>query len=139
VIWPGEPEALEAGQDDPRVHRGEPVVVEAEPLHEPGGEVLGHHVRPLDQPQEEGVALRLLEVDGDAALVGVEEQEEHRVEAGHLRPVAPRLLAAGRLDLDDVGAEPAQELGAGGARLELGEIQDPDAGQRVIGHDPSRP
>jgi hypothetical protein len=44
------------------------------------------------------------------------------------------LLAARRLDLDDVGPEPAEELGAGGAGLELGEVEDPHAAQCAFGH-----
>jgi hypothetical protein len=76
----------------------------------------------------------MLEVDREAALVGVEDEEEHRVEPRHLGPVAPRLLAAGRLDLDDVGAQPAQELRAGGAGFELREVENPHAGQRALGH-----
>src|SRR5207249_3029504 len=103
-------------------------------LHEAGGEVLHHDVGALDHLQEELAPGRILEVDRHAALVGVEDKEEHRIEPGHLRTIAARLLAARRLDLDDVGAEPAQELGAGRAGFELGEIENPDAAQRALGH-----
>jgi hypothetical protein len=40
----------------------------------------------------------------------------------------------GRLDLDDVGAQPAPELGARGAGLELGEVEDPHSAQRALAH-----
>ena len=41
-------------------------------------------------------------------------------------------IAASRvLDLDHLGAEPGQHLGAGRARLELGEIDDLDALQKI--------
>src|SRR4029453_1087950 len=58
----------------------------------------------------------------------------HCVEPRHLRPVAPGLLAADGLDLDDVRAEPSQELRARRARLELRQVQDANARQRALGH-----
>src|SRR5262249_30710184 len=76
----------------------------------------------------------MLQVDRDAALVRIEDEEEHRVEARHLGPIAARLLASRRLDLDDVGAEPAQELRARGPCFELGEVENPHTGQRAVGH-----
>jgi hypothetical protein len=35
------------------------------------------------------------------------------------------------LDLDDVRAQPGQDLAAGGARLVVREVDDPDAGERL--------
>src|SRR5206468_9885021 len=134
VVRTGEPEALDARDDDARVRRAQPVVVEAQPLHQPGREILHHDVGALDHPQEPPAGGGGADAAGHAALVGVEDEEEHRVEAGHLGPVAPRLLAARRLDLEDVGPEPAEELRAGGARFELREVEDPHAGQRAFGH-----
>src|SRR4029453_17598027 len=58
----------------------------------------------------------------------------HCVEPRHLRPVAPGLLAADGLDLDDVRAEPSQELRARRACLELRQVQDANARQRALGH-----
>src|SRR4030095_5595399 len=102
--------------------------------HEPGREVLDHHVRLLDQLEKELLAGGLLEIDGHAALVGVEDEEEHGVEARHLGPVAARLRAARRLGLEDAGAPPAPGLRAGGAGLELGEVEDAHAAERALGH-----
>ena len=86
----------------------------------------------------------MLEVQRDAALVGVECEEVAAVHAGFLgAAIAARLPLAGLLHLDDVGAEPGQELRAGGAGLELGQVQDADAVQgfahngRIIGYDAS--
>src|SRR5262249_15322279 len=134
VVRAGEPEALDARHDDARVRRAQPLPVEAQALHEPGREVLDDDVGALDHLEKELLAFGLLQIDGDAALVGVEHEEEHRVEARNFGAIAPRLLAARRLDLDHVGPEPAQELGAGGAGLELREVEDPHAGQRALGH-----
>src|SRR5436309_1426891 len=134
VVRAGEPEALDAGDDEARIRRAEPLVVEAQLFHQAGREILHDDVRSLDHPEEQRAATGILQIDRHAALVGIEDEEEHRVEARHLRPVAPRLLAARRLDLDDVGPEPAEELGAGRAGFELGEVEDPDAAQRAFGH-----
>jgi hypothetical protein len=134
AVGAGQPEALDAGHDDARVRRAQALVVEAQLLHQAGREVLDHDVGALDHLQEERAALRLLQIDRHAALVRVEDEEEHRVQAGHLGPVAAGLLAPGRLDLEDVRSEPAQELGAGGACFELGEVEDPHAAQRAISH-----
>ena len=134
AVRAGEPEALDTRHDDPWIGRAQALVVEAELLHQAGREVLDHDVGLLDHLQEERPAVGVFQVDRHAALVRVEDQEEHRVEPRHFRPVAARLLAAGRLDLEHVGAQPAEELGAGGAGFELGEVEDPHAGQRAFGH-----
>src|SRR5215510_4973035 len=134
VIRPREAEALEPGHDDARIGGAERLPPEAQPLHEAWSEVLDDHIRALCHLEKQRAAVGVLEIDGDAALVGVEEEEEHCVEPRHLRPVATRLLAPDGLDLDHVGAEPAQELGAGGARFELRQIQDADARQRALAH-----
>ena len=39
---------------------------------------------------------------------------------------------AGLLDFDDVGAEPREHLGAGGAGFELGEVYDADVVQGFL-------
>src|SRR4029077_743708 len=67
-----------------------------------------------------------LEVEDGAALAAVEEQEEIAVGIGVVGvPQPPRAVAVRwALDLDDVGAEPGQHLGAGRARLVVGEIDD---------------
>src|SRR5215510_9209552 len=137
VIRPRKAKALEPRHDDPWIGGAERIPAEAQPLHEARGEVLDDHVRLLRHLQKQRAAVGLLEIDGHAPLVGVEEEEEHRVETGYLWPVATRLLAPDGLDLDDVGAEPAQELGAGGAGLELRQVQDADARQRALAHDGS--
>src|SRR5262245_53250801 len=107
AVRAGEPEALDAGHDDARVRGVQPLVVETEFLHHAGSEVLDGDVGPLDPAERQRAPIRVLQVDRDATLVGVEDEEEHRVEPRHLRPVAARLLTAGRLDLQHVGAQPA--------------------------------
>ena len=70
-----------------------------------------------------------LEVAGDRTLVRVEEDEVERVHVGALGDREPSRVPPPRLlDLDDVRAVPRQRLGAGGARLELGEIDHGEPG-----------
>src|SRR3989441_4204379 len=124
-------EALHGEIDQARIQGREGLVAEAHPLHPAGRLVLGHDVGPLDHVEEHGLALRVLEVERDALLVGVEQEEVARVDAGFLgATVPPGLPLAGLLDLDDLGAEPREHLGARRAGLELGEVQDADAVQR---------
>src|SRR5262249_28688141 len=74
--------------------------------------------------EEHGLALRVLEVERDALLVGVEQQEVARVDTRLLgAPVTPRLTLARLLDLDDLGAEPRQHLRARRTSFELTEVQ----------------
>ena len=47
-------------------------------------------------------------------------------------PVAHRVARAGRLDLDDVGAEVAEQRAHVGAGEELAELQDAQAAERPV-------
>ena len=81
---------------------------------------------------EHAHALRVLGVDGDRALVVVEHGEVERVRALHVDQLAARDVAdAGTLDLDDVGAEPGEQLRAGRARLHMREVEDAHAVERL--------
>ena len=108
------PEPRHRAHYQPRVARPHRVVAEPELLHRPRTEVLDEHVRGLGQPQEQLPALRVREVDGDAALPPVDAQKVgaelllRRLFAGRReeRPVPPCGVARSRLlDLDDVGAQ----------------------------------
>ena len=124
-------EALDLGEDQARIDGAQPRIVEAQSREGARRHVLDEHVRLLDQPREQRLALLALEIAGDAALVEVEVDEIVGVGVGAVAEApAARLAAVGLLHLDDVGAEPGQRLGAGGARLELGEVENLDARQR---------
>ena len=118
------------------MHRSDVVVGQAEALGRTGAEVLGHDVEARRQTQHQVVPLRLLEVDHDGAL-GEVVAHEGRADAaalgiGHGGHGAPAEVArAGRLHLDDLGTEPAEQLGGVGERLHLLEGQDPDAVERL--------
>src|SRR5262249_46729324 len=118
--------------DQPRVDRFRRLPVETVARHDTGAEILDEHVGALDEPPRDGTAVRMLEVEGETALVAMREQEEdaHAVleEIGP-RPVALPQAAARRLDLDDVGAEVGEELHTRRSEQELCERDDGDARQ----------
>ena len=65
--------------------------------------------------------LRLGEVEHDTALAAVEQREERGAHA----PEAPGLVAAGRLDLDHLGAELREDHAAGRPHHHVGHLDDP--------------
>ncbi len=122
-----------AGVNDTRVERADRLITEPQPLDRSGRHVLDHDVGLLRHVLDERQAALGFEVDGDRFLVGVEFEEIERVRAvGRPGEGGPTGLAALRvLDLDDLGAEPGERLGAGGSRLELGQVEDPDPGKTL--------
>src|SRR5204863_9735896 len=83
--------------------------------------------------REDAATALAAEVQGDAALVGVEQHKVMRVHALRIGGRAAPLVAAfGVLDFDDVGAQPGQRLRARGPGLELGEIENLDVLQRGL-------
>src|SRR4029434_11288858 len=107
-------------------------VAEAEALDRARRHVLGGDVGLLQELLHDGQPARRLEVDRQRFLVRVEHVEVPRVVG-----VLPREHPAGGiarlrvLDLDDLGAEPGERLRAGWPGLELGEVDDPDAGETL--------
>src|SRR5262245_56390068 len=70
----------------------------------------------------------MLEIECDALLVGVEQEEVARINARLFgATVAPGFSLAGLFNLDDLGPEPRQHLGARRTGLELREVQDADS------------
>ena len=114
-------EAGDTRIDEPWVVAGECLVVDAEPVLDVGAVVLHDHVRPRREPLQDLDAARVLEVHGHAPLVAV---EIGRVEEHALAP-----LAAGPLHAEHLGAEVREDLRAGGARADGGEIHHGEAGQ----------
>ena len=117
------------------VHRGP---VEPEAVHHPGRVVLDDDVGPRDEPLGQVEPARVGEVEGDAALVDVDVQEE----AAALPPPVPADEVAGgrrahavdaldRLDVDHVGAERGEQAGRRRARPPAGEVEhlEPGHGQ----------
>src|SRR5207302_2042156 len=72
------------------------------------------------------------QIDRDRFFVDVELAEIPGIVIGLARTqAAAGIAAAGVLDLDDFGAKPRQNLGAGRACLELGEVDDLDAVEKL--------
>jgi hypothetical protein len=126
-VRPRRGEPLDGRGDQARVEALQRLPAEAEAVHGPGAEVLDDHVGLAQEIVEQRAAARVLQVEREALLVRVEEEEAPAVDAG---PVAQREavgLAGERLDLDDLGAQPREELRAGRAGLVLAEVDDADA------------
>ncbi len=119
-------EALVRHVDQVRVVRRQRGIVQPELLHQPGAEVLQHHVALAGQLAGGGAALIGGDVEHHAFLVAVEGPEQADARSGQ----AARLVAAGRLDLDDLGAEVGQDHAARGPHDQMGEFEHADAGKR---------
>src|SRR5262249_58295033 len=86
----------------------------------------------LEQVRKGGLSGRLLEVQRQAPLVAVEREVEEAVGVGAvLEHVAGWIALARLLHLDHVSAQPREHLAARRTRLIVGEIDDPDTGQRL--------
>src|SRR5262245_9084911 len=132
AIRPVGAEALDAREHEAGVDLAERGIAEAQPLDDAGTEVLQQHVGRLQQGAEDVLAARVLQIDRQAPLVRVERQVEKAIGVGTvLQRVSRRVALARLLDLDDVRTQPGQHLAAGRPRLVVGEIDDPDARQRL--------
>src|SRR5690606_11834356 len=69
--------------------------------------------------------------EGDRPLVVIQQGEVEAVHVGDVAQLAAGGVADPRtLDLDDVGAEPGQQLRASRTRLHVGEVQDANTFER---------
>ena len=127
--------ALHLRVDDARIDGVHHVVAEPQPLNGAGREILHHDIGAFRHVLDEIEPTLGFEVDGDGFLVGVEQQEIPGVlalaRAGlPAQQGAARFAALRVFHLDDLGAEPGECLGAGWAGLELGQVQNTDAGKK---------
>ena len=130
-------EALHLRVDDARIDGVHHVVAEPQPLDGAGREILHHDIGAFRHVLDEIEPTLGFEVDGDGFLIGVEQQEIPgvlvRALAGAGLPAqqgAARFAALRVFDLDDLGTEPGECLRAGWAGLELGQVQNTDAGKK---------
>jgi hypothetical protein len=125
-------EAGDAHVDDLRVDLADGLVVDLQPLHHAGAVVLDDHVGRAGQLVEEFAALVAFQVERERALVAVHVQEAHAVRALHLEPhgAACLVAGAGRLHLDDIGAQVGQQHAGEGAGHDLAHVEHADALQR---------
>src|SRR4051794_18835524 len=90
-------EALDRRVDQPRVELLERIPAEAEAVERARPEILQQHVRLLDDLLEQPLAVVRLQVEGQAALVGVEQEEKQAVGALPLEMHGARDVARLRL------------------------------------------
>ena len=134
-VGPGRAVARDGAEHDLRVDRLQVLVAEAPLGQGPGAHGLDHGVGAGHELLVDGHALVGLQVEGDRLLapVDVEVQQRDALDdrPGHLADV----VALGRLDLDDVGAEVGEE-GGDQAGAEQGALDDADTGEqgRTVGH-----
>ena len=100
-----------------------------------GAEVLDQHVAFFNQLFQNSLAFRFFGVQRQRTLVAVEHGEVQGIDVGNVTQLAARHVAGtGALDLDDVGAKPCQQLGAGRAGLHVREVDDFDAVEGFVAH-----
>ena len=139
AVRPRLPKVGDGDENNAGVRPLQVCVGQAKGGHDPWGKVLHHHVHTLDKLQENGAGRGGLEVEGDAALVGVQMQEEaaflrvrHIVREG---AHAPGEVAAVRpLHLDYVCAVVGQHLCAVRPGYVPGQVQDAHVGKRHVRH-----
>src|SRR5207302_672485 len=124
-------EARNADVDEPRIVSGQPFVVEAPFGHLARAEILDQHVALHRQPAGERLAAGLFEIERQGLLVAALDIPPQRVvAAGRTQAPAAELIAlAGRLDLDDLGAELGPQSGAERAGDQTAHLQHPQPGE----------
>ena len=111
------------------------MVVRAEPpaFERPRPEVLEHHVALLGEAAHQRPPLVLPQIDGDALLVAAEAVPPERDAVLHAAPGAHGIARAGRLDLDDLGPEVAEDRAREGTGHELAQLEHADPVERPSG------
>jgi hypothetical protein len=134
----GAAEAAGRGVDEVGLALLERVVAEAQPIEHARTEVLDHHMGGVDQLEHQLAPLGRLEIDGQAALVavGAKEKPAHAGDVGLGRRPSALVGAAGRLDLDHVGAHVGKVLGRRGSLQIVAEADDSDVIQQHVQRSP---
>ena len=109
--------------DEPGIDRLQRREPQAQPVHDPGSEPLQDHVRLCRQPLEDLLALRLFQVQGQRALVAVEDHVVAAVVAQQRRPPADVVPALGIFHLDHISAEIRQQHGAERPRQQTRQVE----------------
>src|SRR5216684_818068 len=120
------PEPGDRNQDDVALQLAQPVIAEAHFLHDPGPEVLQHHIGSRHQGGKDLLAALGPHVEAHALLAAVVDREIDALAAHHRLGFA-RLLAAQLFDLDDLGAEIREDHAAARPGLVPGQFQYPHA------------
>jgi hypothetical protein len=116
----------------PRVDLRHGLVVETQPGHGPGAEVLHDDVALLAQAAREDQAGRRLEIEDDALLAGVVERIDQADTVLVRRNLSHQVAAVARFDLDHFGAAVGEQARARRAGHHGGEVDDDDPFQRTL-------
>ncbi|MCY1202516.1 hypothetical protein D9M72_140060 [compost metagenome] len=122
-------EAADPAMDQGREFPAQGLVSQAPFFQRAGLEVLDQHVGVGQQAAQQLLARRPGQVQRHAFLVAVHADEVRGGVAQEGRPPAPRLVAAGRLDLEHVRAVVGQDLRAIRAAQHAGQVDHLAAGQ----------
>ena len=130
------PEAGDRGMDESRMRFAQRLGIEPELLEAADLEVLDNHVGFGSELAHEGRPFRSGEIDRGGLLAAIAAQEISGDAAVAFAvpgraPVARIVPGARPFDLDDFGAEVAQQLGAPGSCQHAAEVEDLDAVQRL--------
>jgi len=130
AIGPVLAEARDAGIDQARIDRAHGFVIDAEPRLDVGPEILDQHIGLGHQPLQHGDAVRMLEVERQAALVALQILEIRAVaRAAH---GLAAFLAGRRFDLDDPRPPIGQLAYRGRAGPDPGQVQDCEPRERAL-------
>src|SRR5665213_2567536 len=127
-------EAADGGIDQLRMQRRQGLVGQAQPVHHPDAEVFDDDVELRDQRLDQLDPFRGFQVDAQALLAAVDRLEIAGIAVLGIglvegTGVARQVAAVQALDLDHLGAQVGEVLGAEGPGQRLGEVQDLQAGQ----------
>ena len=118
-------EAFDRGDDHLRIDRMNLVPGEAHAIEHAGPEILDKHVAGFDEARQHLLALRMLGIKRDRALVVVQHGEIEAVHIGNVAQLSARNIADTRtLHLDHVRTKPRKQLRAGRSRLYMREVED---------------
>ena len=121
---PRRPERADRAVDESRVARAHRVRAEAALLRRARAQALHEHVGAVGEPQKRLEPARVAEIERERPLAGVRRQEHRALALPERRPPGARVVAAGRLDLDDVGAERREQLRRGRPGERRGHVDD---------------
>src|SRR5262249_41690779 len=116
------------GIDDGGIAAGDRLVADSEAVGHAGQKILDHHVGAPGELESHPGAVRVLEVERQRALVSIHRRED-RAHPVLATPVAKVVAAAGTLDLDDVGAEIAEQERTIRPGHDAREIEDAQSGE----------
>ena len=122
--------------DDARLQPARRRVIEPESAHDAGPEVLEQHIAACDQAPRRFQRGRLFQVERNRLLARVDRDERwrHAVIAPVVAVVAHGVAPIGRLDLDDLRTEQAEQMRRIRTRHDMAEVGNTNTFKRFPDH-----